>query len=107
MELKLYVRDAESYRRSNGSNRSIPPTSLRQGSGLSSPASAKGRISLGLTRESRIVVVLNLNCGLAMIPCKEIMRIDIHSHTAPAQYVEAIRRDSKSMCCWARIIPRR
>ena len=27
------------------------------------------------------------------------MRIDIHSHTAPAQYVEAIRRDPKSMGC--------
>src|SRR3990170_29876 len=34
-----------------------------------------------------------------MIPCKERMRIDIHSHTAPAQYVEAIRRDPKSMGC--------
>lgn len=27
------------------------------------------------------------------------MRIDIHSHTAPAKYVEAIRRDPKSMGC--------
>ena len=27
------------------------------------------------------------------------MRVDIHSHTAPAQYVEAIRRDPKSMGC--------
>ena len=27
------------------------------------------------------------------------MRIDIHSHTAPASYVEAIRRDPKSMGC--------
>jgi aminocarboxymuconate-semialdehyde decarboxylase len=27
------------------------------------------------------------------------MRIDIHSHTAPAQYVEAIRRDPKGMGC--------
>ena len=27
------------------------------------------------------------------------MRVDIHSHTAPAQYLEAIRRDPKSMGC--------
>lgn len=27
------------------------------------------------------------------------MRIDIHSHTAPAKYLEAIRRDPKSMGC--------
>ena len=27
------------------------------------------------------------------------MRIDIHSHTAPAKYIEAIRRDPKSMGC--------
>lgn len=27
------------------------------------------------------------------------MRIDVHSHTAPAKYVEAIRRDPKSMGC--------
>ena len=27
------------------------------------------------------------------------MRIDIHSHTAPANYIEAIRRDPKSMGC--------
>jgi hypothetical protein len=27
------------------------------------------------------------------------MRIDIHSHTAPAKYVEAIMRDPKSMGC--------
>ena len=27
------------------------------------------------------------------------MRVDIHSHTAPAKYVEAIRRDPKSMGC--------
>ncbi len=27
------------------------------------------------------------------------MRVDIHSHTAPASYVEAIRRDPKSMGC--------
>jgi hypothetical protein len=27
------------------------------------------------------------------------MRIDIHSHTAPAKYVEAIRRDPKRMGC--------
>src|SRR6266545_2570580 len=29
----------------------------------------------------------------------EIMRVDIHSHTAPAKYLEAIRRDPKSMGC--------
>src|SRR5262245_59340853 len=27
------------------------------------------------------------------------MRVDIHSHTAPAKYLEAIRRDPKSMGC--------
>jgi hypothetical protein len=27
------------------------------------------------------------------------MRVDIHSHTAPAQYLEAIRRDPKNMGC--------
>ena len=27
------------------------------------------------------------------------MRVDIHSHTAPAKYVEAIRRDPKAMGC--------
>jgi aminocarboxymuconate-semialdehyde decarboxylase len=29
------------------------------------------------------------------------MRVDVHSHTAPAKYVEAIRRDPKSMGCRA------